>query len=243
MGLRHLSDAELTEWAEGEAGATRLPAIEAHLLACQRCSLAVQRIREAAELVERLSAETAPVGLRARAAASYLAEAQAPIACEEAAPLLQEHIDRCLSPGAALMLGPHLDSCRQCRAELATLEATTRALRELPTVESPARVRESILEAQRPAAGSAPFVLRWKPALAAACAVLVVIAIAAVRPASRPVPQPEVVLSAEQPSAGAPSRVEVARVDGDSGRSVSDHSRAGRGHSRGQGARAGGGDA
>jgi hypothetical protein len=100
---------------------------------------------------------------------------------------------------------------------MATLRATTRALRELPAIESPARVGESVLEAQRRMAGPAPFAFRWKPALAAACAVLVVIGIAVVRPLNRPVQQPEVTLSAdEEPPVAALGRLEVARADEDS---------------------------
>lgn len=216
MRTRHLSDAQITECAEGEADATRRPAVETHLGCCQRCALAVRRARDAAELVGRLPAMAAPASLRARTADAFLAEARRPISCGEAAPLLQEHIDGCLSPGAALMLKHHLGFCSTCRAEIAALTATTQALRELPAIESPARVSESVLEAQRRIAGPAPFTFKWKPALAAACAVLVVIGIAVVRPLNRPMLQPEVTLSAEAPPAAAPGRLEVARASEDS---------------------------
>jgi hypothetical protein len=114
------------------------------------------------------------------------------------------------------MLKHHLGSCSTCRAEIAALTATTQALRELPAIESPARVSESVLEAQRRIVGPAPFALKWKPALAAACAVLVVIGIAVVRPLNRPVLQPEVTLSAEEPPVAASGRLEVARAGEDS---------------------------
>lgn len=210
MGLRHLSHAELTEYADGETDPKRLAPVEARLGRCHRCARSLALIREAARLVSALPIATAPAGLRARSADAFLEQAGAPISCDQAAPLMQEHLDGCLSPAGALLLSRHVQSCPPCSVELDALASTSRLLRSLPSPESPAWVRASVREAATRVPRRAPFALQWKPALAVACAVTVLGAMLLLRPVATPVPQPTVAESGEERSDVVSGSLEVA---------------------------------
>ncbi len=210
MGLRHLSHARLIEYADGETDPKWLPPVEVHLGRCHRCARSLALIREAARLVSALPTATAPAGLRARSADAFLAQAGPPISCDQAAPLMQEHLDGCLSPAGALLLSRHVQSCAPCRVEIGALASTSRLLRSLPSAESPARVRASVREAARRAPRRAPFALQWKPALAAACAVAALGAMLLLRPVVKPLAQPTVAESRDASSDVVPGSLEVA---------------------------------
>ena len=174
MELKHLSEVELTEVADGEMDPTRLGAATEHVSRCPACARALADAREAAMAVGGLADIAGPTDLRTLVAKALVAGPADRLSCREATPLLHEYLDGCLSPAAAVPLKDHLDSCATCGAELAVLTSASRLVRALPHVDSPARVRESVAAEQRRRARRAPVLLGWRPALAAAAALIAV---------------------------------------------------------------------
>lgn len=181
MQARHLSEIELTELSDGEMDPTRLRAATEHVSQCPACARALADLREAALAVGALKDVMGPADLRTRVAKALIAAPAHRLSCEEAAPLLQEYIDGCLSPAAAVPLQHHLDACPTCRAELAVFTSATRLVRALPEVASPARVREAVAAEQRRRTRRVPAFLGWRPALAAAAALIAVGGLALLR--------------------------------------------------------------
>ena len=174
MELKHLSEIELTEFADGEMDSTRLGAATEHVSRCPACARALADVREAAMAVGGLADIAGPADLRMHVAKALVAGPADRLSCKETTPLLHEYLDGCLSPAAAVPLKDHLDFCATCRAELTVFTLASRLVRALPHVDSPARVRESVAAEQRRRARGAPVLLGWRPALAAAAALIAV---------------------------------------------------------------------
>jgi anti-sigma factor RsiW len=207
MGVRHLSEIELTEYADGETEAGRLAEVEGHLRACGECARAAARMREAAVRAGGMSAVAAPAGLRKRVAETLIRELGG-VSCREAGPLLHGYLDDSLAPGAALLLSHHLDSCSTCRAELAVLTSAARLVRALPDVSVPDRVRESVLAEGR-RRRRAPGRPSWRPVLAGAVA-----ALAAAVMLFRHAPEAgkgQVIAQAGRSQGAGPAAIEIAR--------------------------------
>ncbi|MFB3882119.1 MAG: hypothetical protein ACE149_12700 [Armatimonadota bacterium] len=181
----HLSEVELTEYADGELAADLLGAAESHLDGCRACAAAVAKMRQSASLVARVRDCAAPSAIRRRAVA-VLSDSVLSISCKRALFMMHEMIDHRLSLLSSVPLQLHLRECKRCEEELAALSSAARAVRALPSIETPAKVRDQVLAAYRQQtrrAGSAP---RWRPAVAAAFAVLVMGAASLLRPQVAP---------------------------------------------------------
>ncbi|HUU53476.1 MAG TPA: anti-sigma factor [Armatimonadota bacterium] len=212
MGLRHVSEVELTEYADGELDPTRLGAVTEHVSRCPLCARSLADIREAATAAGGLSYVAAPADLRARAAKALLAGPAGSISCKLATPRLHEYLDGCLSPAAAVPLKHHLDSCLRCRAELAVFASASRLVRALPDVDSPACIRESVLAEQRRRSRRTPAVLGWRPALAAAAAMVALGALAFLRHSPQPEVRPLVARAPAAAEMSSPGPVDVASL-------------------------------
>lgn len=207
MRQRHLSEVEITEYADGELAPARLSPVEAHLRTCDHCAARLAQCRRATAVVGRLPAASPPSDLSQRVAARLAAEPARALDCRAVAPLLHHQVDRCLSPLAAVALDRHLAGCARCRAELVALSRTAALVRSLTPVAAPARVRRAVAEAM---GGHLP-APRWptwlRPALAtasvAAVAALALLVRPAVQPASTVAPVQSLVV-AQQPATPAP---------------------------------------
>ncbi len=200
MGSRHLSEIELTEYADGELAVERVCSVEAHLRHCRSCSLSLVRIRDVTNAVARVAQASAcpvPPAVRRRAAA-VLGDSILTISCNQAGRMMHEHLDCRLSFLAVVPLEMHLHACRRCREEMAALSGATRLVRSLPGVESPPRVRQHVLATYLPTRRHFG-VLRWRPAFAAAFAAAAVVATLLIRPTVGPMSRPVVGQMAEMP--------------------------------------------
>ena len=204
MRRGHLSEVELTEYADGELAVQRLGAAEAHLQRCPVCSALLSRVRETAAAAGRVGYRRAPAGVRERAR-TVLAEPSLAVSCRQAKAMMHERLDRRLSLLAAVPLEIHLNGCQACRSELAALSGATRAVRTVANVEAPARVREQVLAAYRRQPRRAVGSPRWRPAVAVAFAALAVGAVTLMKPSVTP-PTDRRVAQRTEPPAGLPSR-------------------------------------
>src|SRR5574340_249272 len=114
MSRGHLTEVELTEYADGAMLATRMDRAEEHLRQCDTCAAALAASRQAVATVSRLTSRPISSDLRARVRARLAVDLEATLTCRQAAPLLHEHIDHCLSPVMGLRLQCHLDACAGC---------------------------------------------------------------------------------------------------------------------------------
>jgi len=203
MSRRHLTEIELVEYADGEMVLAGMDRAEEHLRQCDTCAAALATSRRAVAAVKRLSLQPTPVDLRSRVRAKLAAELEAALSCRQAAPLLHEHIDRCISPILGLRLQRHLESCSACRQELARLEAATHLVRTLTPVAAPARVRERVAAAARGRVRRSGWELRLRPALAIAGTAAVATLALLMRPALQPDREPSASLVAALPHAPA----------------------------------------
>ncbi|MFB3882164.1 MAG: zf-HC2 domain-containing protein [Armatimonadota bacterium] len=209
MSRGHLSEVELTEYADGELAGQHLGGAEAHLQSCPLCSALLSRVRQSAVAVGSIASRAVPAEVRGRAR-SVLGDASLSISCREAKAMIQERLDRRLSLFAAVPLEVHLSRCQACRSELAALSRATRAVRAVATVQSPGQVRERVLAARRAETRRAIGAPRWRPAVAVAFAALAVGAVTLLRPRAADVTG-RPVAPAVQARAGLPPRaVDVA---------------------------------
>ena len=212
MELKHLSDLELTEFADGEMDPTRLGAATEHVSRCPACARALADVREAAMVVGGLADIAGPADLRMHVAKALVAGPADRLSCKEATPLLHEYLDGCLSPAAAVPLKDHLDSCATCCAELSVFTSARRLVRALPPVDSPARVRESVAAEQRRRSRRAPVLLSWRPALAAAAALIAVVGLVLLRHSPQPEGRPMVARAPAAPEMSVSGSVDVASL-------------------------------
>lgn len=210
MRLGHLSEVELTEYADGELAAQRMQTVGAHLRQCRLCSLLLAGLRQTAAVTGRVAQQHCPRTVRARAAI-VLTEAALRLSCKQARGMMQERLDHRLSLAAQVPFELHLSACQQCQAELAALVGATSLVRRLPTVEAPARVREQVFAAGRQSTRRALGAPQLRPALAVAFAVLVVTAVALVKPLVRP-PDHQAVARVAAPTAAKPGPIAIAEV-------------------------------
>lgn len=212
MELKHLSEIELTEFADGEMDPTSLGAATEHVSRCPACAGALADVRKAAIVLGDLADIAGPADVRWRVAKALVAGPADRLSCREATPRLHEYLDGCLSPAAAVPLQDHLDSCATCRAELAVFISAGRLLRALPYVDSPARVRESVAAEQRRRSRRVPVLLAWRPALAAAAALIAVGGLMLLRHSPQPEVRPMVVRAPTVPEMSVSGSVDVASL-------------------------------
>jgi len=187
MTGRHLSEVELTEYADGHMRDGGMERAEGHLRACDSCAAALASLRVAAAAAGRLNTVTVPDNLRRRVWERLASECRETLTCQSALPLLHGHVDGLLSPVMALPLQHHLDACGSCRRELTALWRVSDAVRSLTPARPPARIWQQV--AARRLAGR-PVARAWRrrllvPATAASLAALGVLAVLL-----RPVMQP-----------------------------------------------------
>ncbi len=171
MRLGHLSEAELTEYADGELAESRLSAVERHLRACPRCAEELARARSAVSLAAGIDAIQSPADLRRRVEAKAAGQPPLEVACRSALDLMHDHLDGLLSPPLVGALHRHLRACLHCRAECLALSAAVRLCRSLRAVAPPARIRQTLEAARLAAQAPTPWAARLRPAYAAAAAV------------------------------------------------------------------------
>lgn len=202
MGTRHLSETELTEYADGQLDPRRAERVREHLRACARCARAAADAKQGAEAAQALQSVAAPANLRARVAAELAREPAPEMTCRKAGSLIQEYLEGGLEPWCAVALERHLERCEACRAETAALAAAMRVVRRLPSAKVPSRVRDAVAAARREQVARAPRWIGWRPAVAGAFAVLAIGALAVLRPGLSPRQQPTVAaLPEERPAA------------------------------------------
>ena len=169
MSWRHLSEVELTEYADGELAPAKVPAAEEHLRRCDACAGALAAARQGAAMAGRLQAAASPADLRQRVLARLATEPARGLGCGQAAGLMHAYLDRCLSPLLAAPFRAHLEGCRPCAEEFAQFARATQLVRSLPSVAAPAEVRARVAAAQVAQPRFAPSRgLRLRPVLAAA---------------------------------------------------------------------------
>jgi hypothetical protein len=192
---------------------------EEHLRECDTCAAALATSRRAIAAVRRISLQPTPVDLRCRVRAKLAADLEAALSFRQAAPLLHEHIDRCISPILGLRLQRHLGSCAGCRQELAKLEAATHLVRTLTPMATPALVRERVAAAAGGRVRRSGWELRLRPALAIAGTAAVATLTLLVRPALQLSREPSApMVAAVQPApferaTVTPPPVEVAQAE------------------------------
>lgn len=142
--------------------------------------------------------------------------------CAKARKLLPLYVDRGLSEGRESGVREHLETCAECRAELAGLREALGLLRRLPDLKAPVAFRRSIINAVRQAAYEAqagrrrrvPTFATPRLAYAAAAVALLVFGLVIGRLSITPAPTPtpdRVELAVEPP----PQPPEVIPVTGD----------------------------
>lgn len=167
MLVRHLSGAELTEYADGALTGTRRRRAQEHLGRCERCARALEATWQVVGEVRAAPEADAPYDLRARIAARVAAERPRPVSCRAAREFIQHDLDGALPPLSVGLLRLHLDNCQACAEQQRTLAATTRLVRSLPPVPAPAGIWEKAMAGHR-ARPSLSWGLRLRPVLAAA---------------------------------------------------------------------------
>ena len=168
MSRRHLSEIELTEYADGEMSPARAGWMEAHLRRCDACAEALAESRRAAALVGRLRPVAVPAALRQRISLALAREAEKTLSCRQMVPLLHAYLDRCLCPVLAEPVRGHLERCAHCRQEFGLLTRATRLVRALPAASVPVEVRERVAAARRLRLPGSAWGVPMRPALAAA---------------------------------------------------------------------------
>lgn len=164
--LRHLSEADLTEYADGELAGSRLRRAEEHLRVCPSCASALEQARATARVLLALPPTPLPHQLRPRIVAKLAAQPAPQLGCREARALLHQSLDTRLSLLASGFLRLHLDSCPDCNLEFAELSQAATALRSLSPVPSPLGIRDAVhARLRRPLPVTRP--VRLRPALAA----------------------------------------------------------------------------
>lgn len=143
MWARHLSEAELTQCADGELTGAALRRAEDHLRNCRACANALEQVRAAARLMLTLPQAEPPYDLREQIATRVAAQPLPELSCRQALALIHESLDRPLSPLSAGFLRLHLDTCPDCALEHSTLAETTRAVRSLRPVPAPMDLRQA----------------------------------------------------------------------------------------------------
>ena len=202
MLVRHLSPAELTEYADGEIAGSRRA--EAHLRSCRACAQALEQARASACVLLALPPVSVPYDLRQRLVARLDCQPVPQLACRGALTLIHESLDARLSLLAAGFLRLHLDTCPECRLELATLTEAIRAVRSLEPVLAPLGVREAARARRAPA--PAPWGVRLRPAFASAAVAAALFLALRSTPPQVPSPRhldtrPSVVAAVPSPSA------------------------------------------
>jgi anti-sigma factor RsiW len=81
--------------------------------------------------------------------------------CLDVQMALQAYVDGELSAERAALVEQHLAGCRECRAELARLQAVIAALETWPLVAEPAQLTGRIMRQVRPRPAPPAFRLRW----------------------------------------------------------------------------------
>ncbi len=185
MLVRHLSPAELTEYADGETAGSRRA--EEHLRSCRACAEALGQTRASARVLLTLPPVSVPYDLRQRIVARLDCQPVPQLTCRGALALIHESLDTRLSSLAAGFLRLHLDACPDCNLELATLTEATRAVRSLEPVLAPLGVREAARARRAPP--PAPWGVRLRPAFAGA-AVAAVALFLALRSTPPQIPSP-----------------------------------------------------
>jgi anti-sigma factor RsiW len=211
VGGKHLSEIELTEYADRDTAPSDLVRVEGHLRQCSLCRRALARVQEAASAASRVGIVSPPQDLRARVAAKAADRRLLRVTCPKAASLLHEHIDGSLSPALVGGVQRHLRECPRCQAEFVALSKAAQLVRSLPRVRPPARVRQAV---QAAALGPAPpprarRAVWLRPAVAAA-AVAAGALLLALNPLHQPAQRLESVRVAGQPPAAQSGPVHLA---------------------------------
>jgi anti-sigma factor RsiW len=81
--------------------------------------------------------------------------------CLDVQMALQAYVDGELGAERAALVEQHLRECRECRAELARLQAVIAALETWPLVAEPAQLTDRIMRQVRPRPAPPAFRLRW----------------------------------------------------------------------------------
>lgn len=180
-----MSEIEFTEYTDGETAPERLARVEEHLRQCDWCAEALAGSRRGAVAVAGMASVAAPRSLQQRVLAKLRPLIQHRLNCRQARPLLQDALDRCLSPLMAIPLQRHLEGCTVCQSQYASLASAARAVRSLSFVAAPASVCEAVRAAQPVAAR--PAIRGLRPALALAGAAGAAALLLLGRPAQQPV--------------------------------------------------------
>jgi len=183
VSARHLSEAELVAYVDGDLWGAARRSAEAHLAGCPSCSHARHGLETAARRACLLPTVPPPADLRQRLATRLALEPVRPLRCRQARRLLHEALDDEISPFGAWALQLHLDGCAACRAEWAVLCRTTGAVRSLPAVTSPDAVWETVRAAARTPVATVPWGRRLRPAFATVSAAALLLLL---RPALQP---------------------------------------------------------
>jgi len=188
MARKHLSEIELTEYADGEMAPAKSGPVEGHLRECDACAAALAESRQAAAGLARLHAVPIASDLRDRVLARLAPERGRTLSCRQAAPLLHEYVDRCLPPLLMEPLRRHLASCGGCRATCSHLAGAVHLVSSLALVGAPAVLRDRVMARGRARLRPAPLA-GWRPALAGAGVAVTAGLVLLLRVTSQPTPQ------------------------------------------------------
>lgn len=137
----------LSAFVDGELTSAEVATVRAHLAQCAGCRTQVRELRQAVSLLQSATEVAPPADLRAMIAAKL---AQPATACAEVGRQLDAYLEGELAPAEAARVQAHLAECAGCAERRRLHEETVAALRAIPVVEPPARVRAQVRAATQP---------------------------------------------------------------------------------------------
>jgi len=138
----------LSAFADGELTPSQAAAIRQHLAGCAGCRAQLAALRQVTGLVRSLEEVAPPSDLRARMAARVLTPA--PVTCAQVGAQIDALVDGSLAAEQMEIVQAHLAECAGCRERYRLHEEMVSALRSMPLVDPPARLRERVYARQQP---------------------------------------------------------------------------------------------
>lgn len=143
-----MSGEMLSAFVDGELTSAEVATVRAHLAQCAGCRTQVRELRQAVSLLQSATEVAPPADLRAMIAAKLAQPAAT--TCAEVGRQLDAYLEGELAPAEAARVQAHLAECTGCAERRRLHEETVAALRAIPAVEPPARVRAQVRAATQP---------------------------------------------------------------------------------------------
>ncbi len=142
MDCRMVSE-KLSAWYVADLDIIESFLLEDHLLWCPACRKKVATLDAVGSLLHRIDAITPPVAIHANMLA-LSGMVGTGITCEVVLPLLPVWSDGALTRVESFLIEEHLLSCASCREQAEKIFAVSGMVHNLPILETPAALRESV---------------------------------------------------------------------------------------------------